>query len=156
MKIERSEKILSFQLEWVKTADSKILPLFGVNLAMIGLLATLVKLLPSWTIAAGIFSSIAAILLVLSMLFLVLAMFPRLDGPKESNIFFGGIAKQSEEKYKSNMSSIDDAEYQNDILSQAYRNAEIANSKYSKLKLAFIFTFSSTLPWLAAVYVLYI
>lgn len=156
MKIERSEKILSLQLEWVKTADSKVAPLFAINIAMLGLLAALVKLLPAWTIAAAIFCSIAAILLALSMLFLALAMFPRLDGPKESNIFFDGIAKQAEDKYKLKMSLIDETEYQNDILSQTYRNAEIASSKYANIKFAFTFTFTSTLPWLAAVYVLYI
>ena len=156
MEIERSEKVLNLQLEWVKTADSKVAPLFALNIAMLGLLAALVKLLPAWTIATAIFSSITVILLAMSMLFLVLTMFPRLIGPKESNIFFGGIAKQSEEKYLLDMSSISDTEYQKDILSQVYRNAEIANSKYANLKLAFIFTFASTIPWLAAVYVLYI
>lgn len=156
MGIERSEKILSLQLEWVKTADSKVSPLFAINIAMLGLLAPLLKMLAAWTIAAAIFSTIAVILLALSMLFLALAIFPQLDGPKESNVFFAGIAKQSEEKYKINTLSADEKEYENDILSQAYRNAEIANSKYLNLKLSFLFTFASILPWLAAVYFLYI
>lgn len=156
MEIERTEKILNLQLEWVKAADAKVAPLFAINIAMLGLLAVLIKLLSSWTIAAAIFSSITTILLVLSMIFLALAMFPRLGGPKESNIFFGGIVKQAEEKYKISVASINDIEYQNDILSQVYRNAEIANTKYANLKLAFISTFASTLPWLIAVYILYI
>lgn len=156
MGIERSEKILKLQLEWVKTADSKVPPLFAINLAMLGLLAPLLKMLLAWTIAAAIFSTIAVILLSLSMIFLALAIFPRLDGPKDSNVFFAGIAKQSEEKYKLNTLSADEKEYENDILSQAYRNAEIANSKYFNLKLSFLFTFASILPWLAAVYFLYI
>lgn len=156
MNIERYEKILSLQLEWVKTADSKVTPLFAINIAMLGLLSALVKVLPAWTIAAAVSISIAVILLALSMLFLALAMFPRLNGPKESNVFFGGIAKQSEEKFKLNILSDDETEYQNDILSQAYRNAEIASAKYSNIKSAFVFTFASTVPWLAAVYILYI
>ncbi|MEW8232525.1 MAG: Pycsar system effector family protein [Candidatus Thiodiazotropha endolucinida] len=156
MEIERSENILNLQLEWVKTADSKVAPLFAINIAMLGLLAALVKLLPSWTIATAIFSSITVLLLAMSMLFLALTMFPRLIGPKESNVFFGGITKQSEEKYILNMPSISDTEYQKDILSQVYRNAEIASSKYANLKLAFIFTFASAIPWLVAVYILYV
>jgi hypothetical protein len=123
---------------------------------MLGLLAPLLKILLAWTIAAAIFSTIAVILLSLSMIFLALAIFPRLDGPKDSNVFFAGIAKQSEEKYKLNTLTTDEKEYENDILSQAYRNAEIANSKYFNLKLSFLFTFASILPWLAAVYFLYI
>lgn len=70
MGIERSEKILKLQLEWVKTADSKVPPLFAINLAMLGLLAPLLKMLLAWTIAAAIFSTIAVILLSLSMIFL--------------------------------------------------------------------------------------
>ena len=156
MDINRSEKVLSLQLEWVKTADSKVAPLFAINAAMLGLLVALIKLLPAWTIATAIFSSITVILLAVVILFLALTMFPRLIGPKESNIFFGGISKKSEERYLLDMSSISEAEFQEDILKQVYRNAEIANSKYAHLRLAFIFTFVSFIPWLAAIYVLYI
>ena len=156
MEIERLERILSLQLEWVKTADSKVTPLFAINIVMLGLLATLIKVLEEWTIPGAIFSSIAVVSLSLSMLFLALTMFPRLDGPKESNIFFGGIAQQEEKKFISDMLLGDKVKYKNDILSQAYRNAEIAKIKYSNLKLAFIFTFASTIPWLAAIYILYL
>lgn len=155
MEIDRFEKILSLQLEWVRAADSKVAPLFAINIAMLGLLTALIKLLPVWTIAAAVLSSITTILLVMSMFFLALTMFPRLIGPKDSNIFFGGISKQSEEKYLLDISSISDDEFQKDILRQVYRNAEIANAKYANLRLAFIFTFVSTIPWLIAVYVLY-
>ena len=92
MDINRSEKVLSLQLEWVKTADSKVAPLFAINAAMLGLLVALIKLLPAWTIATAIFSSITVILLAVVILFLALTMFPRLIGPKESNIFFDVIS----------------------------------------------------------------
>ena len=156
METDRSEKILSLQLEWVRTADSKVAPLFAINIAMLGFLAALIKSLPAWTISPAIFSSITVILLVVSMLFLALTMFPRLIGPKDSSIFFGGISKQSEDKYLSEMSSMTDDEFQKDILRQVYRNAEIANSKYANLRLAFIFTFVSIIPWLGSVYALYV
>ena len=156
METDRSEKILSLQLEWVRAADSKVAPLFAINIAMLGFLAALIKLLPIWTIPSAIISSITVILLVTSMVFLALTMFPRLIGPKDSNIFFGGISKHSEERYLSDMSSMSDGEYQKDILRQVYRNAEIANSKYANLRLAFIFAFVSTVPWLVSVYVLYV
>ncbi len=156
METDRSEKILSLQLEWVRTADSKVTPLFAINIAMLGFLAALIKSLPAWTISPAIFSSITVILLVVSMLFLALTMFPRLIGPKDSSISFGGISKQSEDKYLSEMSSMTDDEFQKDILRQVYRNAEIANSKYANLRLAFIFTFVSIIPWLGSVYALYV
>ncbi|MBW9263725.1 MAG: hypothetical protein K1564_19360 [Candidatus Thiodiazotropha sp. (ex. Lucinisca nassula)] len=156
MSIERAEKVLTLQLEWVKTADSKVPPLFAIDIAMLGLLAALVKVLPSWTIPAAIACSIATIPLLLSLFSLALAMFPRLDGPKESKVFFGGITKQSEKNFKENFFSDDGSDYRDDILSQAYRNAEIASKKYSNIKFAFIFTFSSAIPWVIAVYLLYV
>lgn len=156
MNTERAEKTLALQLHWVQTADSKVPPLFAIDIAMLGLLAALIKQLPCWTIPAATACAIAIILLVLSLVFLALAMFPRLNGPKESNIFFGGIAKQTENNFKENFFSASDSEVQVDLLAQAYRNAEIAKKKYSNVKTAFIFTFCSVLPWIAAIYLLYL
>ncbi len=156
--IEIKNKLLVMQITWIETADKKVAPLFAINTAMLSLLIALAKGIPVWAeaIIAAILSVIVAILLLLSIFFLALAVFPRLEGPKESNIFFGGIAKQAKDNYISKMLSIDAAEYQNDILNQVYRNAEIANSKYKYIKWAFIYTFVSTPPWLVAIYVLYI
>lgn len=156
MNTERAEKILALQLDWVRTADSKVPPLFAINVAMLGFLAALIKVLPAWTIPAAVACSISAIPILLSLGFLALAMFPRLDGPKESNVFFAGISKQSETKFKEKFFKASDSEVQDDLLGQAYRNAEIAGKKYANVKLAFIFTFSSVLPWVFAVYFLYV
>lgn len=156
MNTERAEKILMLQLDWVRTADSKVPPLFAIDIAMLGLLAALVKLLPAWTIPGAVACSVAAISLLLSLFFLALAMFPRLNGPKESNVFFGGIAKQSEKNFKENFLNASDSGIKDDLLGQAYRNAEIASMKYSNVKIAFVFTFCSILPWVAAIYFLYL
>lgn len=155
MNTERAEKILTLQLDWVRTADSKVPPLFAIDIAMLGFLAGLVKVFSAWTIPAAITCSIAAISISLSLFFLAFAMFPRLGGPRESNVFFGGIAKQSENNFKANFVQASDSEIQDDFLSQAYRNAEIASKKYSNVKLAFIFNFFGVLPWISAVYLLY-
>ena len=156
MEIERAERVLFLQLEWIKTADSKVPPLFAINIAMLGIMAALIKTITTWTIATAIASSISTLLLLLSMSSLALCMFPRLDGPKGSSIFFGGIAKQVEVKFKEGFSSQSDANYLDDTLSQAYKNAVIASEKYWFVKLAFIFTFSSIPVWIISVYLLYI
>lgn len=156
MNIERAEKILQLQLDWVRAADSKVPPLFAINIAMLGLMAALIKSLPIWTISVAIPSSIAAMLLFFSLFFLALAVFPRLDGPKESNIFFKGIVKQSETTFKTNLASATDSIIQDDLLNQAYRNAEIADKKYSNIRLAFIFTFCSIPFWVFSIFFLYI
>lgn len=156
MPTERAEKILSLQLEWVKAADSKVPPLFAINIAMLGVMAALIKLIKSWTIPTAIVTAICTITLLLSVGCLVLTMFPRLGGPKGSNIFFGGISKKAEDKFITEVTNLSDSEYQNEVLIQAYRNAEIAVVKYEFIKLAFIFTFAGAPIWLFSIYLLYV
>jgi hypothetical protein len=156
MSIDRAEKILSLQLEWVKAADGKVTPLFAINIAMLGLIVALMKALTTWTIAAAIFSALCLIPLTLSIVFLVFAMFPRLGGPKGSYIFFGGITKKAENTYIEEVKSLNDDKLEDDFLSQAYRNAEIAEAKYHNIKLSFIFSFASAPFWLITIYLLYV
>lgn len=155
MTIERAEKVLSFQLEWIKTADAKVPPLFAINISMLGIMAALSKSLSTWSVFTAVVSSISSVALLLSMGCLALTMFPRLNGPKGSSIFFGGISKQAEVKFKESFNSQSDEAYLDDVLNQAYRNAEIATDKYGHIKLAFIFTFSSIPVWLISIYSLH-
>ncbi len=156
MAIDRAEKVLSLQLEWIRVADAKVPPLFAINTAMLGVMAVLVKSIQVWTIATAIVTTISALSLLLSMGCLAICMFPRLNGPKSSSVFFGGIAKQAEGKFKKDFASQADTDYLDDVLSQTYRNAEIADTKYGVIKVAFIFTFFSMPVWLLAVYLLFV
>ncbi len=139
-----------------KNRRFKIPQIFAINLAMLGVILALIKTLPSWSIAQAIVSSLCLIPLIFSMAFLTLSMFPRLKGPKGSNIYFGGITKKQEDKYLNEVLHIKDEDYENDLLSQSYRNAEIAEAKYTNIKHAFIATFISTPFWLASIYLLYV
>ncbi len=156
MSIEKSQNILNLQLEWVKTADAKIPPIFAINLAMLGVVIALIKALQAWTIAQAIITSLTLILMILSIAFLVLSMFPRLSGPKGSIIYFGGITKKQEDTFTEEVLNISDEVYEKDILSQAYRNAEIADEKYRFIKFALISSFISAPFWLISIYLLYI
>jgi len=156
MSIEKAEKILLIQLEWVKTADSKVPPLFAINVAMLGIIIALMKTFSNWSIAIAIFVALCLILLGISMVFLALAMFPRMNGPKGSNIFFGCITKKEEATYLKEMMNLRDEDYESDLLGQAYRNAEIAETKYFNIKYAFLSSFVSIPFWLISIYFLYV
>ncbi|MBW8035916.1 MAG: hypothetical protein FVQ79_09870 [Planctomycetes bacterium] len=156
MSTERAEKILSLQLEWVKAADAKVPPIFAINVAMLGVIVALMKALTSWTVGTAIFTALCLIPLALSIGLIALAMFPRLSGPKGSNVFFGGITKKAEAIYLEEVKTLSDEKYENDLLSQAYRNAEIAETKYAYVKLAFVSSFVSVPFWLVAIYLLYV
>lgn len=154
MSIENSQKILSMQLDWVKTADSKIPPIFAINLAMLGVIVALIKTLSVWTIFQAIITTLCVLPLLASILFLAISMFPKMSGPKGSIIFFGGITKKSENQYIDAAQNISDADYEKDILFQTYRNAEIAEEKYKNIKFSFISSFASVPFWLLSIYIL--
>lgn len=156
MSIDKSEKILALQLEWVRTADAKVPPMFAINLAMLGIVATLLKDHSSWTTFESIVTSLCLIPLLLSMIFLALSMFPRLSGPKGSNIFFGGITKKTEDSFFNEVRNNTDDDFEGDVLNQAYRNAEIAEEKFKFIKYSFIATFVSVPFWFGSIYLLYI
>jgi hypothetical protein len=155
MSIEILENNLNRQLDWVKTADSKVPPVFAIATAMLGLLATLMKVETAWGYPVAIACAINLILLLASIGFLALSMFPRTGGPKGSNIYFGGIVTKSESDYLTAMSNIDEVSYSNDLILQTYRNAGIVNDKYSNIKTATIMLFISVPVWLVSIYMLY-
>jgi hypothetical protein len=154
-KIERSNDLLSKQLSWISAADSKVTPMFAINTAMLGVLAASISPIANWTIFRAIITTLSAIPLIASMIFLALVTFPRLSGPKGSNIYFGGITTKSENSYVNDMINIEDDVFLKDILTQTYRNAEIAQSKFNHIKKAMALTFLSLPIWLLAVWLLY-
>ena len=156
MSIAKSEKTLDLQLEWVRAADAKVPPIFAINIAMLGVVVALMKTNSNWIIYEGILTSLCLIPLVVSICFLALSIFPRLSGPKGSNIFFGGITNKSEEKFIEELKGESDINYENDVLVQAYRNAEIADDKFRFIKYAFISSFISVPFWLISIYLLYV
>ena len=154
-KIEISNGILSKQLSWISAADSKVAPIFAINAAMLGVLATLIPPIANWTIFRAIITILSVIPLIASMIFLTLVTFPRLSGPKGSYIYFGGITTKSEDSYVNDMINMEDDVFLKDILTQTYRNAEIAQSKFNHIKKAMALTFISLPTWLLAVWLLY-
>jgi hypothetical protein len=154
-KIERSNDILSKQLAWISAADSKVAPIFAINAAMLGVLAALIPPIANWTIFRTIITILSVIPLIASMIFLTITTFPRLSGPKGSYIYFGGIVTKSEDSYVNDMTNINEDVFLKDILTQTYRNAEIAKSKFNHIKKAMALTFISLPIWLLAVWLLY-
>lgn len=155
MSIEKAEKILDRQLWWVRAADAKVVPVFTINIAMLVVVSALIRLLNSWTTPTAIFTTLCVLPLVLSIIFLAVAIFPRTTGPKGSNIFFGDITKKKKDVFINEFGEMTDDSYLEDVLSQVYRNAEIAEEKYKFIKYSIIASFASLPFWLIAIYFLY-
>lgn len=155
MPLERLFSILSLQIDWIRNADAKVSPIFAIDVAMLGVSAALAKSISSWTIWAAVTGTVSTLLLLASILMLAFVSFPRTDGPKGSNIFFGGIAQQDLTKFADGLANTTAEDSQRDIATQIHRNAEIASTKYGFLKWAFILMFLGMPVWLISVFFLY-
>src|SRR5690606_15465528 len=129
--------------------------LFTIESAMLAVLAALVPLADCWTVEARVCSLVAGAALVVSVLFLVAAAFPRLTGPRGSAIYFGGIAAAAADSYVEKMIKGVNEDIIKDFASQCHRNAQIAEKKYRMVQRATIGAFLALPFWLGALWNLY-
>jgi len=154
-KLDLLDRILTKNIAWISGADTKGTLLFAVDSAMLAVLAALVPPVRDWTIPAAIVSSLATIALASSVVMIVVSMFPRLHGPRNSLVYFGGIASHDVEQYVQKVLHGVTADLLADFARQCHRNAEIANDKYRHIKWAVIGAVLALPAWLFAVWFLY-
>jgi hypothetical protein len=149
------EMSLDRNLAWIGAADAKTAVVFGLDTAMIGLIAAAAPAYGKWTSVGVWFAATAAALLIASLASLFAAVFPRTKGPRLSLIFFGGIADRSVDEYRDDVTAFDEEAYVEDLIQQTHVNASIASAKYRWVKWASKLLYLSTLPWLVALYILF-
>lgn len=155
-RIDIAESILSRQLTWIASSDSKASFIFPVAAAMLGVLAAVAPSPTAWSVSSGIFASIATILLLLCIGFCALSAFPRTHGPKGSVVFCEGICSKELAQYESELLGISEENYLSDLARQIHINASIAASKFGWIKRSLLCLFVSALPWALSIYLLYI
>jgi len=154
-KIELLEKSLERLLEWIRSADSKIAPVLAIDTSMLAVLVVLVTSGGNRSSFGLVVFAAAALGLLISLIFLLLAVFPRISGPGKSLIYFQDILGVSSDIYKEKLLNLTEGQYVDDLCKQCHRIAVIAGSKYKRVRLAMIFQFVSLVPWLLAVFMLY-
>ncbi len=80
---------------------------------------------------------------------------PRTDGPRDSLLYFRGIASRSSEEFERAARTRTQNDYFRDLSKQCHRNAEIADVKFEWLRRAMLLLFLGLVPWLAAVFALF-
>ena len=153
--IKTLESSLARLLQWINAAESRVSVVLGLNTAMLGALAVFAPSPSLWNLSAAAFAAVAIAFLFLSLLFLAAASFPRTTGPKQSMIYFGGIAARDIDQYVADTRSQTASQYLDDLARQCHRNAHIAASKFEWLKKAQIALFLAIAPWTLAVFFLY-
>jgi hypothetical protein len=154
--LEVADRLLARNLAWIAAADGKVPAVFGIDAAMLGVLSALLPAATHWTVIAAIAAGIAATLLILSIILLAQATFPRLTGPKGSLIFFGTAVAMSDAEFVVRVREGITENLIIDTAKQAHRNAEIAMDKYRHIKHAQLALFVGTAPWLLAIGLLYL
>jgi hypothetical protein len=142
-------------LGWISAADARFNTVLAIDTALLGVIAAITPPYAGWTIPSAIFSTIAALLLGASVLFLAFAMYPRTSGPRGSLVYFGGIAALEADEYLRRVRGSETNNYLEDLAVQCHRNAEIADKKFRWIKRAMTALLLSLLPWALAVYLLY-
>ncbi len=146
---------LNRNLAWVAAADQKVAPVFSIDLAMIGVLCGAASKVGHWPLVVGICAGLSGLTLLSSMVLAACVGFPRLKGPKDSAVFFGGIANHDKTMFVEKMLGGVTREMLEDVARQTHRNAEIACLKFAHVRTAMILMFASIPFWLVAVAVLY-
>ncbi len=154
-KVDYLEKELARLLAWVQTADTRVALVLPLSTAMLGALAVLAPAMDKWNIASAITTSFAMLLLSFSICCLAFASFPRTNGPRGSLIFFSGINEKELEQYRTSVNAMDEDSYTNDLINQCHINSRIAERKFMWVKRSLLSLFTSSIPWVLSVYMLY-
>lgn len=147
-----AEQSLARQLDWIKAVEAKVSVLVAISVATLGVLVTRIPEQPNTWWLVGLFVLLGGGCFVTSLVFCLLASFPRTKSPNLSLLFFGSISDHSSEEYTKRFASLTEDDYLDDLLKQVYRNAEIAGLKFCNVKLATGFLLGGILPWLVSLY----
>lgn len=147
---------LSRQLTWIGAADSRVAFIFALNTAMLGVLAAVAPTtVAEWTILSAVVTAFSTVFAGCSLLALSFACFPRTAGPKNSLVYFGGIAQRDTKQFHDAIVGLTVDEYVADLSAQVHRNAEIAFKKFYWVQRALICLYAVVIPWSLAFYLLY-
>lgn len=149
------EKELSRLLDWIKSADSRIALILPLSTAMLGTIAALLPKFSCWDWSIFLSVITSSLLLIVSLASVSVAIFPRTKGPKNSNIFFGGINSRDLETYRNDINRLNEQDYKTDLINQCFINAQIADKKYFWVRSSLCFLLLAAVPWLVAVYILF-
>jgi hypothetical protein len=143
--------LLEKQIAWIAAADSKVAVLGPLPLAMMAISL-------SDAYVAGMDFSWQHIPLAASTLFLCVSLFyskatlsPRLNGPKQSNVFFGQIAKSSASEFRAILNQTSKESWKHDLIDQIHRNACIADNKHKNVQRAIFWLTIASPIWLLSI-----
>ena len=144
--IQRQEKILDQQLDWVRASDAKVPPMIVLNAAMAASVGAVASQHSDWAWHIIAVVGIFGFCIIVSLVCLICSAVPRTRAA-DSVIYFRGILDMNPEEYKKIMKELSSECYFHDLVEQTYRNAQIADTKYCFMKVAMVAEVVAIIPW---------
>lgn len=156
LRIDHAKWVLERTIGWIATADVKVGVAMALDTAMFAGLAAAYGVSDSntrtvWTVMAIIAASGS---LIIAVFCAAMSALPRINGPIESNIYFGRIAEKRLDEYNEAFCRLDDATFLTDLTSQIHRNAEIATAKHAWVRKSLVWSYLAALPWATSILLL--
>lgn len=157
--VELVERILALMHSQIETADGKVHFLLAANALLAAALSfesqrTLPQLqidgIAGWEWALIAASVVLLLSIVLSTLFSILTLLPRIRfGQERSLFFFSDIALMPSGQFIGEFRELTDDELYEQVLCQVHANAQIASQKFLWVRLSTIVLTGGLLSWVA-------
>ena len=138
---------LAFILGFFDRVDTKFSFLFGINIALLGLVGAKTPALNDVTVGGWIALLGFTLCCVYGFMQMYHASAPHLDGGRGSLIYFNSIAQLERLAFHDRFTSQDSATQMTDVLDQIWYNSRILSEKYSRLRKAYRALLASLIPW---------
>lgn len=146
--LDKAEKNLERQLEWIARYDTRIAFIAGIAIAMLGVLANAGSTVTFWSADLYWLFLIAIVLLLACLTCIYFGQYPTMRAKNESLLYFGSIADLSFVEFSKRFRKLSDDDYLTDLLHQIHRNSLILKDKFLLLRAALILLLCAVLPWM--------
>jgi len=143
---------LNLVLGFFPRVESRSSVVLAIDTGMAGFLAASAPALHSFSFWMAVTGIATLVLLSVSIGFLYAGSAPNLKGGEGSFVYFGEISIHREHKFIESFCEQTEKAYANDLLGQAWRNANILGVKFHCLKWAFRFMAIAIPPWLVTLF----
>lgn len=141
-----AEQNLSRTHDWNSKYNNRISVILTIDTGMLGVMAVLTK--PSYfTSALGFAVLVTVILLGASFLLIVAGEYPRNRSSSPSLIYYGSVARMSENQLRDKFNALTPDDYLKDLVEQYWINSRILKWKFIILKATLILTVIAVIPW---------
>ena len=141
---------LNLILTFFARVETKLSVVLGVDLAMLGFLASRFPGTAAVDDVGWIAAAAFVVLNAVSLINLYIASAPQLDGGHGSLVYFKEIAKRTELAFADEFTGLSTKTLARDVLGQVWRNSQILKVKFDRLVWAYRCMAFAILPWIVA------